>query len=895
MPVLKGDGRVRICADYKVTVNRFTRLDKYPIPRIEELFASLAGGQTFTKLDLSHAYLQIPLEPDSQQYVIVNTHRGLYRYKRLPFGVASAPAIFQRVMETLLQGIAGVCVYLDDILVTEKSETEHLHNLTQVLNRLQTAGMRLKQQKCAFMLPSVSYLGHVISAEGLRTEESKVKAVVDAPEPKNVAELRSFLGLVNYYGKFLPDLATTLAPLYKLLRQTMTWRWGTQQSKAFQAVKALLQSDRVLTHYDDRQPLVLACDASPYGLGAVLSHHMADGSERPVGYASRTLSKAESNYSQLDKEALAIIFGVRKFHQYLFGYHFEIKTDHKPLTHIFQESRATPTMASGRIQRWALTLGVYDYAIQYREGKAHANADALSRLPLPTPEAEVPVPAEVVQLLEHLDASPVTSSQIRRWTDSDPVLSKVRDLVLTGWPEEGLAVDPELLPFFRRRYELSAEGGCVLRGSRVVIPSKGREPTLEMLHEAHPGIVRMKSLARGYVWWPGIDQQIESRVKQCTACQSSRKEPPPSPLHPWAWPAKPWSRVHIDYAGPFQGRMFLLLIDAHSKWLDIYPSNSSTSSSTIESLRKSFATFGLPEVLVLDNAQAFVSAEFTEFLKKNGIKHIRTPPYHPASNGLVERAVQTFKEGMRRLKTGAVETRLARFLLQYRVTPHSSTGTSPSELMMGRKLRTQLDLLRPSTSNIVHQSQERQKKAHDRSARPRHFTAGDNVYYRNYRQGPSWLPGVVVDQEGSVLFKIRLPDGKIVRRHVDQLRQRVASEETGSGDELGDRTEEVSLPIPESSPPETGTTTAAFPETTELRVPEPPPESHEGPPNTPETGSLQEPELSEQSSPAPGLRRSSRVRLPPERYEVITLMHAWGSYVSVITWFVQIRVEECSV
>ena len=325
--------------------------------------------------------------------------------------------------------------------------------------------------------------------------------------------------------------------------------------------------------------------------------------------------------------------------------------------------------------------------------------------------------------------------------------------------------------------------------------------------------------------------------------------------------------MHIDYAGPFQGRMFLLLIDAHSKWLDIYPSNSSTSSSTIESLRKSFATFGLPEVLVSDNAQAFVSAEFTEFLKKNGIKHIRTPPYHPASNGLVERAVQTFKEGMRRLKTGAVETRLARFLLQYCVTPHSSTGTSPSELMMGRKLRTQLDLLRPSTSNIVHQSQERQKKAHDRSARPRHFTAGDNVYYRNYRQGPSWLPGVVVDQEGSVLFKIRLPDGKIVRRHVDQLRQRVASEETGSGDELGDRTEEVSLPIPESSPPETGTTTAAFPETTEPRVPEPPPESHEGPPNTPETGSLQEPELSEQSSPVPALRRSSRVRLPPERFE----------------------------
>ena len=186
VPVLKGDGRVRICGDYKVTVNRASKLDKYPIPRIEELFASLAGGKTFSKLDLSHAYLQIPLAAESQEYVTVNTHKGLFKYKRLPFGVASAPSIFQRVMETLLQGIAGVCIYLDDILVTGKSQMEHLHNLAQVLQRLAKAGMRLKEQKCAFMLTSVSYLGHVISAEGLHTEEEKVRAVVDAEEYQSV-------------------------------------------------------------------------------------------------------------------------------------------------------------------------------------------------------------------------------------------------------------------------------------------------------------------------------------------------------------------------------------------------------------------------------------------------------------------------------------------------------------------------------------------------------------------------------------------------------------------------------------------------------------------------------------------------------------------------------------
>ena len=264
-------------------------------------------------------------------------------------------------------------MYIDDILITGSSEDEHLHNLTQVLSRLESAGMRHKKEKCAFLLPSVSYLGHVICAECLQTDGAKVRAIVDAPERQNVGELRSFLGMVTYYGRFLPDLATTLAPLYQLLRKSTHWRWRGVQRKAFLRIKELLQSGRVLTHYDDELPLILACDASPYGLGAVLSHRMSNGEERPVGFASRTLTKVEKNYSHLDKEALAIIYGVRKFHH---GSQLEIKTDHKPLTHIFHEDRATPTMASGRIQRWALILGSYDYSIQYKEGKNMANTDA---------------------------------------------------------------------------------------------------------------------------------------------------------------------------------------------------------------------------------------------------------------------------------------------------------------------------------------------------------------------------------------------------------------------------------------------------------------------------------------------------------------------------------------
>ena len=285
---------------------------------------------TTSKLDLSHAYLQIPLDEASRRLVTINTHKGFFEYRRLPFGIASAPSIFQRVMENLLQGIPRVCVYLDDILVTGSTEEEHLSNLAQVLTRLGTAGMRLKREKCAFMLDRVSYLGHVISCEGLRTGDLKVKAIVDAPDPRDLS--------------------------------------------------------------DDQLPLLLECDASPYGLGAVLSHQMSYGTERPVCFASRTLTKAEQNYSHLDKEALAIVFGVKKYHQYLYGRQFEIKTDHKPFTHIFHESKGIPSMASGRIQRWALLLAAYNYHIRYRQGKANANADALSRLPLPAPNLHTPQP-----------------------------------------------------------------------------------------------------------------------------------------------------------------------------------------------------------------------------------------------------------------------------------------------------------------------------------------------------------------------------------------------------------------------------------------------------------------------------------------------------------------------
>ncbi len=774
--VLKPSGEVRVCGDYKVTVNPYVKVEQYPIPRQEELFSALNGGKRFTQLDLAEAYLQVELDEESQKLLSINTHKGLFKYKRLPFGVSSAPAIFQKIMDQVVQGLTGVACYLDDIIVTGRTEEEHLKNLRAVLERLKKFGFRLKRRKCNFMMQQVKYLGHIIDSAGIRLSSEKVEAVLKAPRPTNQSELRSFLGGVNYFGKFIGNLSTIEGPLNKLLRNDEEWTWNKEAEKAFETLKSELASMDVLTHFDPNEKVGLACDASSIGIGAVLFHKYKDGTEKPIAYASKSLSNTERNYSQIEREALSIIYGTQKFHQYLFGRRFMLVTDHKPLLAIFGEKKGIPVLAASRLQRWALKLACYSYEIQFKPTAQHGNADCLSRLPCGRDrqfEEQETYESVVCQLQDQkIQQLPIQAEEIATRTREDADLQKVLQMIKTGKKDTSIEEG-----YQKRMDQLTEHRACILWGSRIVIPKSLRRHILQELHQSHAGMAKMKSLAREYVWWPNCDAEIESEVRRCTICATQSAEPSKAPLHHWEQPKGAWQRIHIDFAGPFASQMWLIVVDAYSKWLEVIPmKNNTTTKATVDTLRLLFAAHGLPIQLVSDNGPQYTSEEFRTFCTRSGIKHTLTAPYHPSSNGEAERCVQTFKKAMEKLlKDGKdVPTSLATFLLSYRTTPHGTTGKKPSELMGRKNLRTRLDILRERIQEKKWTIPVVSKGRTDK------FDIGDKIWARNYRAGDRWVPAVVKKVLGPLTYRLTTCAGNVTwKRHLDQLKRRESGEIQG--------------------------------------------------------------------------------------------------------------------
>ena len=785
---VKSNGKIRLCGDFKVTINKFIHSDHHPIPTFEYLVAKLNGGTHFSIIDLRDAYLQMEVDEASRKYLVISTHKGFFRYKRLPFGVSFAPGLFQRTIEQILTGIPGVANYLDDIIITATSKDEHLSRVKQVLQRLKLAGLRTQQQKCKWFKQEIVYLGHLIDRNGIRPTQDHVEAVVRMPDPRNVKELRSMLGSFNYYSKFVPNLQPICAPLHELLCKGVKWQWTSRESNIVKLVKEKLVSADCLTHYDASLPLILTTDACDVGVGAVLSHRYPDNTEKPICFASRTLTASEKGYSALDKETLGIIFGLSKFRQYLCGRHFTIRTDHKPLIHLLGEKNELPKLAANRLTRWAIIVSGFDYEIQYLPGRDNP-ADALSRLPLTSTSSSehekegMSFGAKLLQI--RLDDISLTTSQLKRKSLEDENLSRIIKFLQHGWPNQKEAIPKIFHTFFEKRHELSYEEGVLMWQGRIVIPSSLRASVLHILHEGHPGITGMRAVARTHVWWPNLDKDIEGHVHACSTCQETRPKDPEVPLFSWSVPQEPWSRLHIDFCGPFQKKYWLIVVDSTTKWLEIFPMEKITACKTINLLRELFGRAGLPRTLVSDNGPQFTSSDFRKFCKDNNIRHITSTPYHPKTNGLAEREVKTFKQRMKAMSgVTDINLRLQQFLFSYRVTPQRTTGRSPAELFYGRRIKSRLDLLRPSLDSTVDTALVNQKKNHDYKVRDRSFEEGDSVWVQDpHANGKPFVPGVINKRTG--LHSYLVDVGGIERRkHADQMRRRVNDEEFPKGEKM---------------------------------------------------------------------------------------------------------------
>ncbi|KAL7077667.1 hypothetical protein ACQ4LE_002821 [Meloidogyne hapla] len=784
LAVKKANGKIRVCIDYSTGLNEALELNKYPLPTPQEIWAEMHGNKVFSQLDLRDAYLQIELDDESKKLANINTHRGLFEVQRLPFGVKSAPAIFQKLMDELISGLNGVFAYLDDLIIVSKNEREHKEVLFELFERIENYGLKIQLEKCNFFKSELKFLGHIVSKEGIKPDPEKKSIIQKLQRPKDVKELKSVMGTINYYAKFVREMHEVRGPLDKLLQKNIEWKWEDEQETSFEKIKSILSSDLLLTHFDPQFEIIVTADASNYGVGAMISHKFPDGSEKAIEYASKSLSQSEKNYGQIEKEGLALVFAVQKFHKMLFGRKFKLRTDHKPLVSIFGNKKGIKVQTASRLQRWALILTNYDFDIEFVSTDKMGMADSLSRLINNSIENEDKIialvefdsgpPDEINQVedtVKHvlnimLEELPVDNKQIRIETENDQILKKVKEYICNGWPKQ--VENHELLFWSSRRQNLQIVDDCILFVNKVVIPLTLRNKILESLHASHSGIVRMKNLAREYVYWPGINKEIEEMSANCKSCQETIKIPVKNELSPWPVPNKSWERIHIDFAGPCKdGKLYMIIIDAYSKWPEVFTNTTTSAKDSIKNLE-----------LVSDNGSPFQSYEFKNYCKSKGINQVYSPPYHPQSNGQVERFVDYFKRMMK--KNWGKSNWLQEVLLNYRATPHESlNGKSPAEEFLNKKLRIELSLVKPekSTNSINNRREEIREKMkswfdNHHGAKSRKYEIGDKVLFSNYSKNKNteWLVGKIVNRNG-VVYKIQSNKLRaIISRHINQLR-----------------------------------------------------------------------------------------------------------------------------
>lgn len=755
--------KLRICMD-PGALNRAIQREHYQLKTPEEIFSSLAGSTYFSTLDATSGFLQLALDEQSSYLTTIATPFGRYRYLRLPFGISSAPEVFHRTTTETFMDIPGVYVYVDDILVAGATEKEHDARLSQVLQRCREINLKLNLSKCQFKMQELRYLGHILSTDGIKPDPTKVEAIRNFPTPANKSDVSRLLGLVTYLSKFCPDLAERVQTLRTLTHKDVPWTWDENHSHALETVKTMVTDAPILGLFNSELPITVSVDASNHGLGAAL---FQDG--QPVEYASRTLSASQTRYAQIEKEMLAIQFGLERFHQYVYGQQVIVETDHKPLLGIMKKPIAE---VSPRLQRMRLRCLRYDFTLEYKQARELILADALSRAPVDElyEDHDHKTEDQIASVILQTMPTSLGRQRCLEATAQDPTSQATLAFIRSGWPDSKKALPTAVKPYWNVRHDLTEKEGIILKGCQAVVPTTLRNKVMASIHEGHGGIVKSIERAKTTVYWPGYINDLKDMVESCSKCQEHRRANPQLPPHPHEVPEYPFQKIGTDLF-ELEGIKYLLTVDYFSRWPTLDRLDNTRTSDVMQALNRQFANYGIPETLFSDNGPQFANREFREFTRSLGVSHVTSSPHHPASNGLAERHVQTAKNTM--IKMMDDRHNINDVLRVLRSTPIGSGLPSPAVLLQGRQLRTKIaidsDAFLPSpydlktirTKLLQLQAQQAYNSA-AATVTPSPLYAGDKIRIRHNKR---WEPAEIVEHAQTPhSYMVRIPSGRILRR-----------------------------------------------------------------------------------------------------------------------------------
>ncbi|XP_014675268.1 PREDICTED: uncharacterized protein K02A2.6-like [Priapulus caudatus] len=744
--VHKSNGKLRLCIDPQ-PLNTALKREHYRLSVLDDVLPKLKNARVFSKLDIQEAYWHVRLDDASSILTTMITPFGRYRWTRLPFGLKVSSEIFQRKLDEALGDLDGVFSIVDDIIIAgcgrsqEEAERDNKRKLEKVLQRCAEQHILLNPDKQQTGLREIVFHGHRITSEGVKVDESKVQAVRDMPAPTDIAGVRRLCGMAQYMSRFVPDLAGTLEPLRALTRKGTEFIWSPECVNAFTTLTRSLTEAPCLAYFDVSKEVVIQVDSSQHGLGAVL---LQDG--RPIEYASRALTPSEQKWAQIEKEALAVLFGLERFDQYTYGRPVKVENDHKPLASILKKPLS---MAPKRLQDIMMRYNRYDVEFVFIKGVNLVLADTLSRAHLDSQQGNHDDRLRIMAVQVFGNIPDARLEEIREATNSDDSLQVIIELIREGWPTEKTNIPSCALPYFDLRDSLSCVDGIIVKGEAIVIPSKLRPSIKARLHSAHLGYDSMLRRARGTVYWPGMAGDIKQLADTCETCQEGKPRNSREPLRQHEDGDAPWQKVGMDLFEVL-GKHYLVVVDYYSGFIEVEPVESMTSARIVKILKRQFARFGIPQLIMSDGGPQFVSAEFKHFVETWGIRHETSSPMHQSANGKAEAAVKVMKNLLTKTQKDGGDPYEA--ILEQRNTPRQDILLSPAEMMFGRKTRSFLPSInrQPTDKRKVEERRLLRKKSvkkhHDAKAKKLStLNVNDTVFFQHLEGSMQWKPGKIVN------------------------------------------------------------------------------------------------------------------------------------------------------